>query len=106
MQETVFRSYLCFMATCLLTLSSGMTAENDEYSIQRSALQDDLPDISIWKGALEEAYQRHFNELEAEEERVLSQIKALQMQRQDISARKRSHVHCLVNLIACYRKRK
>ncbi|KAL3861501.1 hypothetical protein ACJMK2_007533 [Sinanodonta woodiana] len=106
MQEPVFKIYLCFMATCLLTFTSGLTAENDEYNIQRSAIQDELPDISIWKGALDEAYQRHLNELEAEEERVLSQIKALQLQKMDISARKRSHVHCLVNLIACYRKRK
>lgn len=66
----------------------------------------DSENASILKMALKESYQRHLEELERLESQFVNQIDILQKQRHEVAERKRSHVHCMVNLVACYKRRR
>lgn len=55
--------------------------------------------------ALREAYNRELEFYEQQEAQIVKQLAALENDRNQIRERKRSHIRCLVNVIACYRKK-
>jgi hypothetical protein len=55
--------------------------------------------------ALREAYNRELEFYERQEAQIIKQIAELENDRTRIQNRKRSHIQCLVNVIACYRRK-
>lgn len=62
-------------------------------------------DLNLFKMALREAYNRELEFYEQQEAQIVKQLAALENDRNQIRERKRSHIRCLVNVIACYRKK-
>lgn len=62
-------------------------------------------DLNLFKMALREAYNRELEFYEQQEAQIVKQLAALENDRNQIRDRKRSHIRCLVNVIACYRKK-
>ena len=58
------------------------------------------------KTVLEVFYKSQLEQLEEQEAFIEQQINILHDQRETVRSKKRSHVQCLVNVVACYRKRK
>ncbi|XP_078337703.1 uncharacterized protein LOC111137637 [Crassostrea virginica] len=66
---------------------------------------DSSSELNLFKMALREAYNRELEFYETQEAQIMKQIAALENDRSHLRERKRSHIQCLVNVIACYRKK-
>ena len=58
------------------------------------------------KTVLEVFYKSQLEQLQEQEAFIAQQLDILNDQRESVRAKKRSHVQCLVNVVACYKKRK
>lgn len=75
------------------------------YFICFQTSDDSSSELNLFKMALREAYNRELEFYETQEAQIMKQIAALENDRSHLRERKRSHIQCLVNVIACYRKK-
>lgn len=104
---------LCVISTlllCSLTNFVHTAALDLPAEIQKRSFDTDFDEESdpgeAWKMLKTAELQQQLAVLDEAEARVLGQIQALRAEKAQLVEKKRGHRQCLVNLVACYRKRK
>lgn len=69
-------------------------------------LDESSDNSEAWQMIKTAELQRELAILDEAESRVIDQLQALREQQAQIVEKKRGHRQCLVNLVACYKKRK
>lgn len=68
--------------------------------------QQAVEDYRFMKSILEVFYKSQLEQLQEQEAFIEQQLDILHDQREAVRTKKRSHVQCLVNVVACYKKRR
>ncbi|XP_062577014.1 uncharacterized protein LOC134238912 [Saccostrea cucullata] len=79
--------------------------QNFNSEVQQTGDDSSSSELNLFKMALREAYNRELEFYERQEAQIMKQIAGLENERTQVRDRKRSHIQCLVNVIACYRKK-
>ncbi|XP_063409708.1 uncharacterized protein LOC134692969 [Mytilus trossulus] len=90
--------------TVLLVLALSTNAQMDvgEKALSTQAVED----YRFMKSILEVFYKSQLEQLQEQEAFIQQQLDILHDQREAVRTKKRSHVQCLVNVVACYKKRR
>lgn len=104
---------LCILVTLFFGLLTNFvhTASLElPADIQKRSFDTELDESSdnseAWQMIKTAELQRELAILDEAESRVIDQLQALREQQAQIVEKKRGHRQCLVNLVACYKKRK
>lgn len=68
--------------------------------------QQAVEDYRFMKSILEVFYKSQLEQFQEQEAFIQQQLDILHDQREAVRTKKRSHVQCLVNVVACYKKRR
>ncbi|XP_061188431.1 uncharacterized protein LOC133196581 [Saccostrea echinata] len=95
-----------FSALFIVLIAAEIHAQPQNFNSEVQQTGDDSSsELNLFKMALREAYNRELEFYERQEAQIMKQIAGLENERTQVQDRKRSHIQCLVNVIACYRKK-